>query len=55
MNLADSIILITVILIVGLVIFGSVKKRLEARKNNENNHRCSGCAYKGFCGKLPKE
>lgn len=55
MNLADSVILILVVLIVVSVIVSALKKRREAHQNRNMGNKCSGCAYKGFCGKLPKE
>ena len=53
MNLADVIILILVILIVAAVVLSALKKRKSAKQ--DTNHKCSGCAYKGFCGKPPKQ
>lgn len=53
MNLADGIILVLVILIVAWVVFSALKKRKSAKK--DVNDKCSGCAYKGFCGKRPKD
>ncbi len=53
MNLADVIILVLVILIVAWVVLNALKKHKSAKQ--EANHKCSGCAYKGFCGKRPKD
>lgn len=53
MNLADVMILILVALIVAAVVLGAIKKRKSSK--NKQNHKCSGCAYRGFCGKPPKE
>lgn len=53
MNTADIVILIIVILIVIAIFFRAYRKR-HLNKSSQSNC-CSGCAYKGFCGKNSKK
>ena len=52
MNLADAVIVLIVLAIISGVILNSIKRHKERRRCAD--HRCEGCAYKGFCGKAEK-
>lgn len=52
MNIADVVIVLIVLGIITAVILNSLKKHKEHKRCAD--HRCEGCAYKGFCGKPEK-